>query len=313
MITSWRFLAIICFILLYHPIEAGAQEVDPATWGEDRELTLAFLTSPAELKTQPPAILDPAPARSEVNIGSGAPRVALPEGIDGKLFKPSQMISVELSKKELKKLYLEGGQNKTLHCGCFFDKIQQLAPQVCTHDTKGENRLRDQKILTWAHAVPATTFAKPLRCWDEDLCRRGRISGDNGARCCNVLSHKFKKREADMHNLFPAIGQSVGETEESSPVFGGLEEYRFCNAESKSVLSPRPGARGDIARAYFYMARQYKFTIAEDLEDRLRTWHLEDPPDSWEEEKNSLIEIVQVFPVSRKWTIWVKKLRGTFC
>ncbi len=76
-------------------------------------------------------------------------------------------------------------------------------------------------------------------------------------------------------------------------MFGGLEEYRFCSVESKPVLSPRPGARGDIARAYFYMSRQYKFAITEDLEDRLRTWHLEDPPDKWEEERNFLIEMVQ--------------------
>ncbi|MCH8314107.1 MAG: endonuclease [Nitrospinae bacterium] len=258
--TSWRFWVIICFVLLYHPVEGVAQEQE-------------ILHGVSKLPL------------------AGAS--ALRGGEEKRLFKPSQMISVELSKKELKKIYWDGGHNRTFHCGCFFDKIQQLAPQICAHGAKGGNRVRDRKFLGWVHVVPAAAFAKPLKCWNEALCRRGRKSGDNGARCCNVLSQRFKKREADMHNLFPAIGRSDAEQMGSSPMFGGLEEYRFCSVESKPVMSPRPGARGDIARAYFYMSRQYKFAIAQDLEDRLRTWHLEDPPDKWEEERNILIEMVQ--------------------
>lgn len=237
--TLSRFLIIISFILLYHPVAVGAQEVN------DR------------------------------------------------LFLPSQMISVELSKKELKKIYWDGGQIRTLHCGCVFDKIQQLAPQTCAQGVESGKKLGERKILDWVHAVPVAVFSKSLKCWNEALCRQGRQSGDNGARCCNVLSQKFKKREADMHNLFPAIASDDGDEMESFPVFGGSEEYNFCSGESKPGLSPQPGARGDIARAYFYMARQYKFEIADDLEDRLRQWHLEDPPDMWEEERNSEIEIVQ--------------------
>lgn len=221
------------------------------------------------------------------------PIEGIAQGADERLFLPSQMISVELSKKELKKIYWEEGQNRTLHCGCAFDKIQQLAPQTCAQGAKNGRTLEERKLLGWAHAVPVTTFAKPLKCWNEALCPLGRSLGDDGARCCNVISQKFKKREADMHNLFPAISLSVGEEMESSPVFGGLEEYRFCSEESKPVMNPRPGVRGEIARAYFYMSRQYKFEIAEKLEDRLREWHLEDPPDAWEEERNSLIDLVQ--------------------
>jgi deoxyribonuclease-1 len=108
-----------------------------------------------------------------------------------------------------------------------------------------------------------------------------------------VLSQKFKKREADMHNLFPAVGFGDEEVMEPSALFGGMEEYRYCREPGKPALNPRPGAQGDMARAYFYMSRQYKFPIAQVLEDRLRLWHLKDPPDAWEEERNSLIEIVQ--------------------
>lgn len=214
-------------------------------------------------------------------------------GAQGQLLHPSQMISVELSKKELKQIYFDNGQNRTFHCGCSFDKIQQVSPQICAQGAKSGKKIRKRKLLGWIHAVPVATFAKPLKCWQESLCRRGRQSGDNGARCCNVVSQKFKKREADMHNLFPALALLDSGEMESAPLFGGLREYKFCSAKSKPALNPRPGVRGDIARAYFYMSRQYKLAIAHELEDRLRTWHLEDPPDTWEEERNTEIEIVQ--------------------
>ncbi len=33
--------------------------------------------------------------------------------------------------------------------------------------------------------------------------------------------------------------------------------------------------------------------LEESLENSLRTWHFEDPPDEWEEKRNDLIEVVQ--------------------
>ena len=213
--------------------------------------------------------------------------------MDDGLFAPSHMISVEISKQQLKKIYLRGNHLKTLHCGCFFDKIQQVYPRICEHGPKGIGKRGERKIIDWVHVVPLSTFAKPLKCWDEALCRRDGKGRGRGSRCCNVMSPKFKTREADMHNLFPAVGGDDGERTESSAVFGGMDEYKFCKDKSTSSLTPRPGARGNIARAYLYMSRQYRLKIAEDMEDQLRKWHLEDPPDAWEEERNSLIELVQ--------------------
>ena len=56
---------------------------------------------------------------------------------------------------------------------------------------------------------------------------------------------------------------------------------------------PSAKARGNLARAYLYMSFQYRIPIQDKLEDRLRTWHFEDPPDKAENERNSLIELIQ--------------------
>ena len=52
-------------------------------------------------------------------------------------------------------------------------------------------------------------------------------------------------------------------------------------------------ARGNLARAYFYMSFLYRIQIQNSLEENLRAWHFEDPPDKMEEIRNSLIEQVQ--------------------
>ena len=41
------------------------------------------------------------------------------------------------------------------------------------------------------------------------------------------------------------------------------------------------------------MSFQYQIHIQNKLEDRLRIWHFEDPPDKAENKRNSLIELVQ--------------------
>jgi endonuclease I len=41
------------------------------------------------------------------------------------------------------------------------------------------------------------------------------------------------------------------------------------------------------------MSYQYKMAIPDDYEEMLREWHLSDPPDEWERDRNSLIEDVQ--------------------
>ena len=41
------------------------------------------------------------------------------------------------------------------------------------------------------------------------------------------------------------------------------------------------------------MSFQYRIHIHNGLEDRLRTWHFDDPPDKAEVKRNSLIELAQ--------------------
>lgn len=205
--------------------------------------------------------------------------------MDPALFSPSGMISVEASKREMKKLYAEGGPNKTLHCECYFNnKLAEVTAGICDYGTPTAD---EKQTLDWVHAMPSGVFAASLKCWAGCSLPAGQT--DKGKSCCAGVSPKYKTLEADMHNLFPYI-QSDAE-EGKSRLFGGMSEYRFCG--DPAISEPQEKARGEIARAYFYMSYQYKIPIPEELENRLRMWHLLDPPDAWEEQRNTAIEIVQ--------------------
>ena len=102
--------------------------------------------------------------------------------------------------------------------------------------------------------------------------------------------------QSDMHNLFPTVGEVNGDR--SNFVFGEIDgekrEYGKCDFEvAERIAEPKKSIRGDIARSYFYMSHQYKMEIPDDYEELLRGWHLSDPPDEWERNRNSLIEDVQ--------------------
>ncbi|UCD10899.1 MAG: endonuclease [Nitrospinaceae bacterium] len=215
-----------------------------------------------------------------------SPLPASGQEIDTSLFKPSQIISVETSKKQLKVYYMEEPHTRTLHCECHFDKQKQVYPAICEGVESPPADTARKEILKWEHLMPLPAFAGNLKCWTQPACQNAGAGNDPG--CCRVHSPKFKRMEADMHNLFPAI-EVAGESPDTR--FGGMAEYRFCRSSLPDA--PREGARGEVARAYFYMSYQYKIPIPDDLEDTLRQWHLADPPDAWEEKRNTMIELDQ--------------------
>jgi len=215
--------------------------------------------------------------------------------LDRSMFKSSSMVSLEIAKKEIKQVYLDSGQTKTLHCGCFFDKQKQVYPNSCDI-TPSKHPINDKKIiLKWVHAMPLSAFAGSMHCWNQLICTKSDGSMFKGANCCGSISPKFKSMESDMHNLIPSFDWSIGtEKNPIEPVpFGGMEEYKVCTNGGVISKDPTAKARGNLARAYFYMSFLYRIQIQNTLEENLRAWHFEDPPDKMEEIRNSLIEQVQ--------------------
>ncbi|MEZ5594697.1 MAG: endonuclease [Gammaproteobacteria bacterium] len=117
-------------------------------------------------------------------------------------------------------------------------------------------------------------------------------------RECRRNSERFNRIEADLHNLFPAR-TDINDDRGSFPfgmVKGEARKYGSCDFEvdfKRRQAEPRPAARGDIARAMFYMADTYGFTIFRRQGKLLARWHREDPPSALERRRNDRIEQLQ--------------------
>lgn len=128
----------------------------------------------------------------------------------------------------------------------------------------------------------------------------------NGLNCgkrkqCRQRSTVFNKIEADLHNLYPS--RVDVNRERSSFRFGVVngEKRRFgrCDFEVNyrtRVAEPTESARGEVARAMFYMAHQYQdqgLVIFDKQAKLLLKWHRQDPPSKQEVKRNNAIERIQ--------------------
>jgi deoxyribonuclease-1 len=108
----------------------------------------------------------------------------------------------------------------------------------------------------------------------------------------------YRRAEADLHNLWPAIGainssrsdrlfaEIPGEKRTLPPSVADLN----CDYErTKTAVEPRKAVRGEIARSLFYMHVEYDLNLKGML-PMLKRWNAEDPPSANERWRNNRIE-----------------------
>lgn len=130
-----------------------------------------------------------------------------------------------------KKLYPKGGF--TLYCGEWFS---------------------DKKGLNVEHVYPASWMKETAGC-----------PGMSRAEC-RASSTSFNFMEADLHNLYPAISfvNQARSNYRFADIPGEKHLYEACDFErdkASKLAEPRPVARGNIARAIFYMHKEYGLPV----------------------------------------------------
>jgi deoxyribonuclease-1 len=83
---------------------------------------------------------------------------------------------------------------------------------------------------------------------------------------CQPVDRAFRRIEADLHNLTPAVGELNGDRSNLpyGIVAGEPRLYGACNFEiggKARVTEPREEVRGDAARIWLYMADSYKIKL----------------------------------------------------
>lgn len=175
------------------------------------------------------------------------------------------------------RLYPMGGV--TVYCSHVF-------PSEQVRRASGGPRVSDAgERLSVEHAYPADWMAEANGCPNRNQC--------------DVSAYRFA--EADLHNLWPALGR-INSSRSDLPLneLPGEAERRFetiCpdferSSGSNAIVEPQDAVKGDLARSQLYMMVSYGLPLHGSLET-LAAWHQEDPPDDVERARNSLIEQFQ--------------------
>jgi len=210
------------------------------------------------------------------------------------------------SKKELRKIYRD--HQTTIYCDCKYNyknKKNMIDKKSCgyvprnKYTKKGKLNIRANRI-EWEHVIPAENFGRQFSCWrDGDAqCVNSKGKHYKGRKCCTKVNKQYRIMQADMHNLFPAIGELNADRKNyrydfELPFQGQYGQCEFNVLFKQKRARVREEIRGVIARDYLYFHKRYKMKLSKQELRKYQDWNKRYPPDAWEIERNKRISKIQ--------------------
>lgn len=211
--------------------------------------------------------------------------------------------SFSKSKKQLRKIYQ--GHQKTIYCDCKYnykDKKNMIDRKSCGYIPRNERTKKGKvnqraRCIEWEHLIPVENFGRQFRCWrDGDTkCVNKKGKSYKGRRCCTKVNKKYRIMQADMHNLFPAVGELNADRKNFRFDFevGQSGQYGACEFNvlfKNRRVRVKEEMRGLIARDYLYFRHKYNMQISQQELKKYKAWNKDYPADDWERERNSLFK-----------------------
>ena len=149
------------------------------------------------------------------------------------------------------------------------------------------HNVKRAKRIEWEAIVPLSVIGDQLQCWQH-----------GGRAHCRDISPMFRQMEADMHNLFPVVGELHADRHNFryQMIANEARNYGKVNVEidfGQRVIEIPPAARGDAARASLYMRDRYGLQLGEEQAQLMIKWNNADPVDAWEKRRNRRITELQ--------------------
>lgn len=196
------------------------------------------------------------------------------------------------AKKMLSQVYED--HRVTLYCGAQYDAQGNVTlPEGIVIPIKRANRVE------WEHVVPAENFGRAFDEWREGSpeCVDNRGKAFKGRKCAEKVNPEYRLMQADMYNLYPAIGAVNAMRSNFNFQMLPGEESSFGSCEMKisgNKAEPPARARGQIARSYLYMQDAYpQYRMSRQQEQLIGAWDKMYPVDQWECIRAKRIEAVQ--------------------
>ena len=210
--------------------------------------------------------------------------------------------SFSKSKKQLRKIYK--GHQTTIYCDCKYnykDKKNMIDRESCGYiprnirTKKGKINQRARRI-EWEHLIPAENFGRQFPCWREGNSKCVKKNGKTykGRKCCEKVNKKYRIMQADMHNLFPAVGELNADRKNFRFDFdiAKPQQYGECKFNvlfKQKRAKVREEIRGVIARDYLYFNKRYKMKLSKQEMRKFKAWNKQYPPNKWEIVRNKRI------------------------
>lgn len=193
---------------------------------------------------------------------------------------------------------------ETFYCGCRFAPSETASGGLVGHIECGYETRRNAARaarLEWEHLMPAHRFGGDRACWREGHERCDRDGRPYAGRACCARSGvdpEFRLMENDLHNLVPAVGEVNGDRSNhpAGIVDGEPRLYGACDFElggEETRAEATEDRRGDLARAYLYMAETYGIALTDAERSLLSEWSAADRPDDMEILRNRRISAIQ--------------------
>jgi len=173
----------------------------------------------------------------------------------------------------------------TLYCNAHYDYQKHVIPPEGFNTTKYVKR--SQKI-EWEHVVPAENFGRTFVEWREgnSACVNSKGKAFKGRRCAEKTNQEYRYMQADMFNLYPAIGavNALRKNYNFTMLPSGQSSFGSCAMKiSNKKAEPPVSSRGRIARTYLYMEQNYKkYHMSKAQQQLMSAWDKMYPVDKWE-------------------------------
>ena len=182
-----------------------------------------------------------------------------------------------------KKVY--NNHRTTLYCGATFDAKKKVTPPKGFTTTKYVKR---SKKIEWEHVVPAENFGRTFSEWREGhkQCINSKGKSFKGRKCAEKVNIEYRYMQADMFNLYPAIGavNALRSNYNFTMLPDVKSDFGSCAMKiDNRKAEPPEAARGRISRTYLYMEGAYKrYKISKSQRQLMTAWDKMYPVNAWE-------------------------------
>ncbi len=184
----------------------------------------------------------------------------------------------------------------TLYCAAKFDSRKNITLPAGFVTQKHQKRAGR---VEWEHVVAAENFGRSFKEWREGdpVCVNNKGKSYKGRRCAERANQEYRFMQADMYNLYPAIGAVNAARQNYNFQMLPHAKSSFGTCEMKIEgrrAEPPERARGQIARTHLYMAASYpRFRLSDQQRKLMTAWDKMYPVDAWECQRAQRNEKIQ--------------------